>query len=107
MNSQKKLIAFCQYCNSQFFPLRTSGKFCSDKCKQAAYRNRLEEKEFCKIYTIGYEGKGLQSFVEILQANKIKQLIDIRDSTNGSFRADFNEDNIKYTLKREGIKYII
>jgi predicted nucleic acid-binding Zn ribbon protein len=35
----------CQVCGEMFIPPRNDAKFCSDKCKQAAYRNR---KRNCK-----------------------------------------------------------
>jgi uncharacterized protein (DUF488 family) len=105
MNEQKKLIAFCQHCNSQFFPLRTSGKFCSDKCKQAAYRTRLEETEYCKLYTIGYQERSLQNFIWILKANGIKNLLDVRYSTESRFKTEFSEDVLQYVLSTVGIVY--
>jgi uncharacterized protein (DUF488 family) len=105
MNDQKKLIADCQYCNSQFFPLRTSGKFCSDKCKQAAYRDRLKEKESCKLYTIGYEGKRLPEFIDTLKANGIEQLLDDRYSTKSQFKSEFSEKTLNGVLCYAGIDY--
>jgi len=53
MEDEEKKTVVCQYCGEQFSPIRISRKFCTDKCKQAAYRTRLEEKESCKLYTIG------------------------------------------------------
>jgi hypothetical protein len=36
-----KPVAFtCQHCGSMFSPKRTTAKFCSPKCRVAAYRNR-------------------------------------------------------------------
>jgi uncharacterized protein (DUF488 family) len=105
MINESKKIANCQHCNTQFYPLRTSGKFCSNKCKQAAYRTRSEEKDSRKLYTIGYEGKDISTFIEILKNNGIKHILDVRDTPGTAFRADMKENNIKYTLKREGIEY--
>jgi uncharacterized protein (DUF488 family) len=105
MNDQKKLIAYCQYCNSQFFPLRTSGKFCSEKCKQAAYRDRLKEKESCKLYTIGYQRRSLPEFIDILKANGVKHVLDIRYSTKSQFKSEFSEDALKGVLCYVGIAY--
>ena len=105
MNDQKKLIAFCQYCNSQFFPFRTSGKFCSDKCKQAAYRDRVKENESCKLYTIGYQERSLPDFIDILKSNRIKHLLDVRYSTKSRFKSEFSEDTLKCVLEYAGIAY--
>lgn len=105
MINESKNIAICQRCNTQFYSLRTSGKFCSNKCKQAAYRTRLEEKEARKLYTIGYEGKNIPTFIEILKTNGIKHILDVRYAPNIGYRNDLNENNGKYILKREGIEY--
>lgn len=35
----------CQYCHKVFTPVRNDAKFCSDKCKQAAYRERSNQKK--------------------------------------------------------------
>jgi hypothetical protein len=32
----------CEYCGTSFRPIRKTTKFCSPKCKQAAYRSRKE-----------------------------------------------------------------
>ncbi|HEY5124621.1 MAG TPA: DUF488 domain-containing protein [Ignavibacteria bacterium] len=100
-NKEKKTIV-CQYCGEQFYPIRTSRKFCSDKCKQAAYRTRLEKKESCKLYTIGTDGRQLPDFIEILKENGIKNVLDIR---NLAADAIFNKDYLKYFLGNEGITY--
>jgi hypothetical protein len=100
-NKEKKTIV-CQYCGKQFSPIRTSRKFCSDKCKQAAYRTRLEENASCKLYTIGTDGRQLPDFIEILKGNRIKNVLDIRNLADGAI---FNKDYLKYFLGNGGITY--
>jgi len=31
----------CEVCNTQYEPKRASSKYCSDKCKQKSYRNKV------------------------------------------------------------------
>jgi len=102
MEDEEKKTVVCQYCGEQFSPIRISRKFCTDKCKQAAYRTRLEEKESCKLYTIGTDGRQLPDFIEILKENGIKNLLDIRKFADGAI---FNKDYLKYFLGNGGITY--
>jgi len=58
------------------------------------------------IYTIGYQGKNLNDFVEILKNNEIKFLLDIRHSAKSTMKPEFNKEVLKRELERNKIKYI-
>lgn len=95
----------CEYCQDKFKSRRNDTKFCSDACKQAAYRNRIDEKESRQLYTIGYQERRLPDFIDELNENGIRHLIDIRYSTKSQFKSEFSEDTLKYVLEYAGIAY--
>lgn len=57
------------------------------------------------IFTIGYESKIIKEFLESLQNNGIKQLIDVRFSAESKFKPDFNKVILARELERVKIKY--
>ena len=57
------------------------------------------------IYTIGYEGRTLDEFIDVLKKNDIKVLIDIREQSQ-FVNPQFNEELLKRILPQNGIKYI-
>ncbi|MBI5347320.1 MAG: DUF488 domain-containing protein [Candidatus Aenigmarchaeota archaeon] len=58
-----------------------------------------------KLFTIGYEGKNIDEFIEILKKNEIKCLVDVRN--NGfSFKKFFCRNLLKNLLEKSGIKFI-
>jgi len=57
------------------------------------------------IYTIGYEGKDLDGFMDILKESKVDVLIDVRESGKSRYRPEFNEDILAREFKKVGIDY--
>lgn len=57
------------------------------------------------IYTIGYQGRNLQNFIEILKKNEIKLVVDVRSSAKSEKKPEFNEEILKRELERNYIKY--
>ena len=57
------------------------------------------------IYTIGYEGKEIQPFIDQLKAVGIESLIDVRFSAESQFKPDFNKAILARELERAKIKY--
>lgn len=58
------------------------------------------------IYTIGYQGKDLDEFIEILEENHISLLIDIRDSGKSTRKPEFNSDILKREFNKLKIDYL-
>ncbi|MBA7577043.1 Nucleoid occlusion protein [subsurface metagenome] len=58
------------------------------------------------IFTIGYEGRNSDDFIEILKNNNIKTLIDVRYSAKSERKPQFNKDILKKELERNEIGYI-
>ena len=56
------------------------------------------------IYTIGYEGLALGQFLELLKANAIEQLVDIREAPI-SRKAGFAKAALAEAVERAGIRY--
>jgi ParB family chromosome partitioning protein len=57
------------------------------------------------IYTIGYEGKEIQQFIDILKNNGIEHLVDVRFSAESQYKPDFNKSILARELERAKIKY--
>jgi uncharacterized protein (DUF488 family) len=57
-----------------------------------------------KLFTIGYERASLPQLVALLQAAKVKALIDVRELPN-SRRAGFSKRTLGSTLAEAGIGY--
>jgi len=56
------------------------------------------------IYTIGYEGKSVEQFINLLKSNDIKQLIDVRELAF-SRKNGFSKSLLKEMLNTNGIVY--
>ena len=57
-----------------------------------------------RAYTIGYEGKTPESFVETLKRNNIQQLIDVRELA-ASRKNGFSKSSLSRMLRDNGIIY--
>ncbi len=57
------------------------------------------------LYTIGYEGRTIDSFIEQLKISEISRIIDVRDIPV-SRKKGFSSVPLKETLESNGIKYI-
>ncbi len=58
------------------------------------------------IYTIGYGARDMEAFIEVLQANRIQYLIDVRSSPYSSYKPEFSKNALQTTLEANGIRYI-
>ena len=58
-----------------------------------------------KIFTIGYAGIKLTTFIEVLKENKISFLIDVRSVPRSQYFPAFNDKNIQGELLKNGIEY--
>lgn len=58
-----------------------------------------------KIYTIGYTGFSIEEFILTLKKHKINSVIDVRSMPYSKIYSDYNEGNIKDTLRKCGVYY--
>ncbi len=67
----------------------------------------LKDQEEAKsvIYTIGYEGKTVSNFIDILQKHGIKLLVDVRELPL-SRKNGFSKTKLKEALNKVGIEYV-
>jgi uncharacterized protein (DUF488 family) len=59
-----------------------------------------------RIYTIGYGNRKWQDFLELLNKNKIKLLVDIRSNPFSRFNPIFRRVNLIQELKIHDIEYL-
>jgi uncharacterized protein (DUF488 family) len=53
-----------------------------------------------KIFTIGFTKKSLEEFVELLQRNKIKRVVDIRANPSSQLAGFAKSRDLEYLLKK-------
>lgn len=58
------------------------------------------------IFTIGYEGKDIQQFIDMLKNNGVEQVIDVRFSAESQYKPDFSKMILNRELVRAKIKYM-
>jgi len=57
------------------------------------------------VYTIGYGGRKIPDFINLLKIHNIKILVDVRRFPN-SKNPDFKKENLEVSLPENGIEYI-
>jgi uncharacterized protein (DUF488 family) len=58
------------------------------------------------IYSIGYGNRSLENFLLILKRFNIEFLIDVRSSPFSKFKIEYNKNDLKTFLNKNGIKYV-
>jgi uncharacterized protein (DUF488 family) len=58
-----------------------------------------------RIYTIGYGGRKIEEFIDLLKANRIEHIADVRSNPYSRFK-DYNREGLEKTLLEAGIGYI-
>ena len=58
-----------------------------------------------EVYSIGYQGRDLNEFLDTLEKNKIKVLIDTRNS-GFSRKPGFSRNVLREKVEKKGIKFI-
>lgn len=57
------------------------------------------------IFTIGHSTRRIDEFVELLQMNRVKEVIDVRSIPMSRHNPQFNGDSLKQSLKQNSIRY--
>jgi uncharacterized protein (DUF488 family) len=58
------------------------------------------------VYAIGHSTRTIDQFIEVLRAHSISMLVDIRTIPKSRHNPQFNEDQLKRSLKDKGIAYL-
>jgi uncharacterized protein (DUF488 family) len=59
-----------------------------------------------KLYTIGHSNHTLEKLAELLKANGVTTLVDVRTAPYSRHNPQFNKDNLEFELRRRQIDYI-
>ncbi|MEA3254767.1 MAG: DUF488 domain-containing protein [Candidatus Altiarchaeota archaeon] len=59
-----------------------------------------------KVYTIGHSNQGFEEFLELLNKNGIKAVVDVRSNPSSRYAPQFNRDEIHKRLEEAGIEYV-
>jgi len=89
----------------------TSALRLPEKAKDEQKRSKLSwNSEHCKsepdFYTIGYSGREINEFIDIVRKAGVATLVDIRFSPVSRFKPEFSKNNLKRSLEENGINYI-
>lgn len=58
------------------------------------------------LYSIGHGNRKPEDFLSLLRDFKIEYLIDVRSQPYSKFNPQFNQNDLKYFLERNGITYV-
>jgi uncharacterized protein (DUF488 family) len=58
------------------------------------------------LYTIGHGNRKLEDFLALLKEFGIEYLIDVRSQPYSKFNPQYNQNDLKFFLERNGIKYV-
>jgi uncharacterized protein (DUF488 family) len=58
------------------------------------------------VYTIGHSNRPIEEFIQILQSYKIETVADVRTIAASRHNPQYNKDDLRNSLSREGIGYI-
>jgi len=58
------------------------------------------------IYTIGHSTQPISSFLELLQANAVSVVADVRSSPFSKYQPQFNRDSLQTELRKSRISYV-
>ena len=58
------------------------------------------------IYNVGYAGKGLSEFIEMLKSFNISYLVDVRSVPFSGYAPAYNQPNLIDVLKENGLTYV-
>ena len=59
-----------------------------------------------KLYTVGHSNQSLEEFLSLLQHHNVNCIVDVRSVPASKYAPQFNEENLKYFLKSNGIQYL-
>lgn len=96
LNQIDKLVNINEFRNRSDFLKQATNKMLEQ------YQTRLAEKTF---FTIGYEGKKLNEFIDVLKGNRVSRLIDVREIPL-SRKKGFSKGALSGVLESNGIQYI-
>jgi len=76
--------------------------------KLTSDETRLELKRFRndKLYTVGFSGWDIEDFIKNLKDNKIKVLVDIRESGKSIHKPEFSRRVLKEKIQNAGLKFL-
>ena len=59
-----------------------------------------------QFFTLGYSGRDIDQFLNVLKKAKVKTLLDIRRVPHSMYKPDFNKKNLNDVLSKNDIKYV-
>ncbi len=82
-----------------------SGWTCRSNRKDPSNRCLIDPSMSTRLFTIGYEGAGLQEFLDCLEKNAVECLLDVREVPLSRKRG-FSKTPLARALEGRGIRYV-
>ncbi len=86
--------------------LKLPNKKANDQKRSKAAWNLEHCTSEADFYTVGYSGRDIKSFVQMLINAEIATLVDIRYTPLSRFKPEFSKNNLKNALESNGITYL-
>jgi ParB/RepB/Spo0J family partition protein len=58
------------------------------------------------FYTIGYSGRDIDQFLDLLRASGVKTLVDVRADPVSPYKPEFSKENLARSLAAGGMRYV-
>lgn len=58
------------------------------------------------LYTVGHGNRKINDFLKLLKEFKIEYLVDVRSLPYSKFNPQFNQNDLKFFLEENGIRYV-
>lgn len=87
-------------------PLRLPEKKASEQKQDKISWNQEHSASDPDFYTIGYSGRDVSSFIQVLKQVGIATVVDIRYTPLSRFKPEFSKNNLKQAVESNGISYV-
>ena len=68
--------------------------------------NEARIRETADFFTIGYSGRTIEEFLQILMGDGVQSVVDVRQHAVSMYKPDFSKSNLTRHLEDKGIAYV-
>ncbi|MDO8750869.1 MAG: DUF488 domain-containing protein [Dehalococcoidia bacterium] len=68
--------------------------------------NKERAKQHADFYTIGYSGRDITTFVELIRNAGVSTVVDVRQYPVSMYKPEFSKSNLRGALEGSGVQYI-
>lgn len=68
--------------------------------------NDSRSPEEADFFTLGYTGRSIEEILDLLVANRVRTLADIRQNPVSMYRPELSKTNLKRIVEQHGLRYV-